>query len=239
MAVSVPVGHLLSRTGPLQLTLEGSAPYLHLIGRRLRRLGWDVRHTAGTAPCAVLDGRRLALGQSGVPFGCQAEAAVAARWLEPGEAMGFLLLAEGTPSSLTGWQPLLDALAPARGMWLCCGPAGSALFVGRVLELFSYACGPAVFPQGATPDSLQAVLADPWRLLQTQQGLLPPLAACARAYLARYPLPPSSANPVSPPPAPGHAHFAQALAAFLLTLLEPLTGAPTHEASANPGTQVW
>ncbi|RKQ63028.1 hypothetical protein C8E02_0042 [Vogesella indigofera] len=55
---------------------------------------------------------------------------------------GFMLFVGCTPALREQARPLLDALAPAAGAWLWCGPRGAGRFCQRVFDAFLYINGP-------------------------------------------------------------------------------------------------
>ncbi|UTH72737.1 hypothetical protein [Chromobacterium sp. IIBBL 290-4] len=127
---------------------------------------------------------------------------------------GFMLLIGNPPAPDSAACRMLDALAPAPGCWLPCGPAHSARFCERVfIALQHQGLGSLRQPDGA-PHALQweAMLESQWRIADK-------LAELAQGYLAER----VGLLPPYPSPLPEAAqHFAAALArAILLTLPDP------------------
>ena len=85
------------------------------------------------------------------------------------QQFGYMLFVGCTPALREQARPLLDALAPAPGAWLWCGPRGAGRFCQRVFDAFLYINGPLLHDMlqpGQTQPDWVAFFASQWQLGQ-------------------------------------------------------------------------
>ncbi|MGL6071885.1 hypothetical protein [Craterilacuibacter sp.] len=137
---------------------------------------------------------------------------LAGHWHPAGQSLGFILYAGGSDLAITTANPILNTLAPADGIWLTSGPAGSATFVRQYMDAIGYSLHLNLTEKVYPPH---------WpALLQHQQQLLIRLQQLARRYVGTYATPSASEAGYAAFPDTKQAHFALALAQWLLLLTE-------------------
>lgn len=215
----------------MDITSVGVRPELEWTGQRLLAAGHRlVSIPGGGADCALLaPGLRLELADhapadwdalAGQHAGALVD--VSGPWHPLGARYGFCLYAGGDAAALDTARPLLDALAPAPGTWLACGPLGSASFVHQVLDALLFACGLLGRAGWSSPGEPPSP--PDWAALFAEQRLLAAqLLRLAQRYLAHHPAPqaPTDALLAALATPPGqHPHYAQLLAQWLQLGLE-------------------
>ena len=215
----------------MDLIVAGHCPQLQWIAERLRAAGHRLAPAAGDDDgCALFaPGLRLELSDhapadwdalAGQHAGALVD--VSGPWHPLGARYGFCLYAGGDAAALDTARPLLDALAPAPGAWLACGPLGSASFVHQVLDALLFACGLLGRAGWSSPGERPSP--PDWAALFAEQRLLAAqLLRLAQRYLAHHPAPqaPTDALLAALATPPGqHPHYAQLLAQWLQLGLE-------------------
>jgi hypothetical protein len=212
--------------------LQGNAPFLDLVARRLARGGIAVARAEAPWPdwnglahgtlrvdlqAAGLE-RALRLAQRCADEGLRF-AEIATRWHPAGEEWGFLLQTGAPEAVRAAVAAVADPLAPLPGAWLPCGPPGAAGFTARVFDALGHS---ATLWLEATARPSAAAAPPDWQAgLARQAELARMLLLLAEQYLAHYPATAEDdALPAGLPPPGSHAaHYARNLARLIeLTL---------------------
>lgn len=107
-------------------------------------------------------------------------------WQAEGIEFGFPLFIGASQDAREQLKPLFDALAPAKGMWLYCGPAAAGHFTAGVFAAMTHAWLQAM--PGNVPVPGQTPQAIDWNAFFIRQhSLANQLLAFSRHYLALYP----------------------------------------------------
>ncbi|WP_028537054.1 hypothetical protein [Paludibacterium yongneupense] len=213
--------------------LQGKAPFLDLVARRLAQGGIDVARVDSPWPewnGLALGTLRVDLQAAGMERAqrlgrlCRGEgllfAEIAAHWQPVGEEWGFVMQAGGDERALAALAAIADPLAPLPGAWLPCGPPGAAGFTARVFDVLSRSVQLAL--QTQCPISGHAPAPPDWQAgLLGQAELARMVLLLAQHYVGYYP---TSSAPHADAgekhwPVPDGTHYALNLARFIdLTL---------------------